>query len=133
MQHHLRLARPVGDLARAQAMYVKGLGLHVIASFQDHAGFDGVMLGKPGAQYHFEFTQCHGHPVTPTPTQEDLIVFYMPAKAEWDGACADLINAGFKSVISFNPYWDANGRTYEDHDGYRIVLQNSAWLNDTSS
>jgi hypothetical protein len=24
--------------------------------FEDHAGFDGVMLGEPGAPYHFEFT-----------------------------------------------------------------------------
>jgi hypothetical protein len=44
-----------------------------------------------------------------------------------------LINAGFKSVISFNPYWDANGRTFEDHDGYRLVLQNAEWGNVAST
>jgi hypothetical protein len=32
-------------------------------------------------------------------------------------------------VRSFNPYWDARGRTYADHDGYRIVLQNAEWAN----
>ncbi len=133
MQHQLRLARPVSNLVRTQAMYVQGLRLRVVASFQDHEGFDGVMLGKLGAQYHFEFTQCRDHPVKPTPTQEDLIVFYIPDKSDWESSCADLINAGFKSVISFNPYWDAHGRTYEDHDGYRIVLQNAEWGNVTST
>jgi hypothetical protein len=36
--------------------------------------------------------------------------------------------AGFARVASFNPYWDRDGRTFEDPDGYRIVLQNSAWV-----
>jgi hypothetical protein len=133
MQYQLRLARPVSNLARTQVMYVQGLRLRVVASFQDHEGFDGVMLGKPGAQYHFEFTQCRSHPVNPTPTQEDLIVLYIPDKSDWESSCADLINAGFKSVISFNPYWDAHGRTFEDHDGYRLVLQNAEWGNVAST
>ncbi len=30
-------------------------------------------------------------------------------------------------VASFNPYWDACGQTFEDPDGYRIVLQNAEW------
>ena len=36
--------------------------------------------------------------------------------------------AGFKVVPSFNPYWDPRGRTFEDPDGYRTVLQQAAWL-----
>ena len=127
MQHQLRLARPVSDLTRTQDMYVHGLRLQVLGSFQNHAGFDGVMLGTVGGQYHFEFTQCRSHPVCPTPTQEDLIVLYIPRRPDWQSSCIDLENAGFKSVASFNPYWDTNGRTYEDHDGYRIVLQNADW------
>ena len=35
--------------------------------------------------------------------------------------------AGFREVESFNPYWAAKGRTFEDPDGYRTVLQNAAW------
>jgi hypothetical protein len=30
-------------------------------------------------------------------------------------------------VQSFNPYWDQHGKTFEDPDGYRVVLQNAAW------
>lgn len=28
---------------------------------------------------------------------------------------------------SFNPYWDRLGVTFEDPDGYRVVLQRDAW------
>ncbi len=127
MKAHLRIARPVTDLARAKAMYAEGLGLEVLGSFEGHDGFDGVMLGEPGAGHHFEFTFCHRHPVRPNPTPEDLVVFYLPDAASWEAACARMAAAGFREVRSFNPYWDAKGRTFEDPDGYRTVLQNAAW------
>jgi hypothetical protein len=38
--------------------------------------------------------------------------------------------AGFRPVVSFNPYWERRGRTFEDHDGYRVVLQNADWSED---
>ncbi|WEY42691.1 VOC family protein [Paraburkholderia sp. SUR17] len=127
MQAHLRIARPVSDLSRAESMYCAALGLVVLANFQDHQGFDGVMLGRPGMDYHFEFTQCCEHPVMPTPTREDLLVFYVPDHVEWKSTYERLAESGFVRVTSLNPYWDVSGRTFEDHDGYRIVLQNSAW------
>ena len=128
MYHHLRIARPVNDLARTRTMYARGLGLQLLASFRDHEGFDGVMLGKPGEQHHFEFTQCRRHAVRPSPTHEDLLVFYITEPTEWRTACADMETAGFRPVASFNPYWDVHGRTFEDPDGYRVVLQNASWL-----
>jgi Questin oxidase-like len=33
----------------------------------------------------------------------------------------------FESVKAFNPYWDRNGKTFEDPDGYRVVLQHANW------
>jgi catechol 2,3-dioxygenase-like lactoylglutathione lyase family enzyme len=129
MLHHLRIARPVSDLALTKDMYCRGLGLRVLASFEDHEGFDGVMLGAMGADYHFEFTSCRKHPVRPAPTVEDLTVFYVPSKAEWQAACASMLAAGFKRVEAFNPYWEARGCTYVDRDGYRIVLERAEWSN----
>ena len=124
----LRIARPVSNLAGSRAMYCAGLDLEVLGSFEDHQGFDGVMLGKPDADFHFEFTFCRAHPVRPATTSEDLAVFYMPDAAEWQDACARMLSAGFHQVTSFNRYWDAHGKTFVDHDGYRVVLQNAAWL-----
>lgn len=108
-------------------MYCEGLGLRVLGSFEDHDGFDGVMLGLPGAPFHFEFTRCVAHPVAPSPTAEDLVVFYLPSAAEWRRTGETMLAAGFRPVASFNPYWDRCGRTFEDADGYRVVLQNGAW------
>ncbi len=127
MRAHLRIARPVTDLARAKAMYGEGLGLEVLGSFEDHDGFDGVMLGHAHDGHHFEFTACRRHPVRPSPTPEDLVVVYLPERASWEAACARMVAAGFREVESFNPYWNAKGRTFEDPDGYRTVLQNAAW------
>jgi len=110
-------------------MYCRGLRLRVVGRFENHAGFDGVMLGLERSNYHFEFTYCRSHPVVPTPTPEDLVVFYIPVADQWQAACASMLAAGFKQVTSFNSYWDAFGRTYEDEDGYRIVLQRADWDN----
>ncbi len=123
----LRIARPVADLERAKAMYSAGLDLHVIGHFEDHAGFDGVMLGRADLQFHFEFTHCRTHPVTPSPTVEDVTVFYTPDENEWQLVCTRMLAAGFQQVASFNPYWDVHGRTFVDLDGYRTVLQNATW------
>jgi catechol 2,3-dioxygenase-like lactoylglutathione lyase family enzyme len=127
--HHLRIARPVSDLGRAVRMYVEGLDLRVLGSFEDHEGFDGAMVGREGESHHFEFTHCRAGAVRPTPTHEDLVVFYVADPAEWQSACARMTLAGFAVVPSFNPYWDVRGRTFEDPDGYRIVLQNAEWVN----
>lgn len=108
-------------------MYCGGLGLRLIESFEDHAGFDGIMLGIPGAHYHFEFTKYRGQELPPAPALEDLTVFYLPSHLDWQGACASMAAAGFKHVPAFNPYWDVRGRTFEDADGYRVVLQREPW------
>ena len=126
---HLRIARPVSDLVRAVAMYRSGLGLRVVGTFADHDGFDGVMLGRDGASYHFEFTHCRAHPVVPHPTPEDLVVFYLPDRSEWKAACVSMAAAGFVRVPSFNPYWETSGATFRDLDGYRLVLQHASWNN----
>jgi catechol 2,3-dioxygenase-like lactoylglutathione lyase family enzyme len=122
---HLRIARPVSDLAKTTTMYCRGLGLRIIDSFENHDGFDGVMLGFASSNYHFEFTHCRNDAVAPSPTVEDLAVLYIPDAAEWSAACVSMLDAGFKRVRSFNPYWEIRGRTYADADGYRIVLQNA--------
>ncbi len=111
-------------------MYCRGLGLRILGSFENHDGFDGVMLGIVGSSYHFEFTYCRSHPVAPAPTPEDLMVLYVPLEAEWRTACARMLAAGFRQVDSFNPYWETRGHTFEDPDGYRVVLQQAQWINE---
>lgn len=124
----LRVARPTDNLAALLRFYQQGLGLSLLSRFENHQGFDGVMLGQEGAPYHFEFTHAHGHVAGRAPTPDNLLVFYLPDPAEWNAAVQRMCDAGFTPVTSFNPYWDREGATFEDPDGYRVVLQRAAWV-----
>lgn len=123
----LRVARPTDNLEEVVKFYRDGLGLEVIGGFTGHDGFDGVMLGLQGSSYHLEFTQQAGHKAGRAPTQDNLLVFYLPNEDEWRSAVRRMHEHGYPSVASYNPYWDANGATFEDPDGYRVVLQNADW------
>lgn len=123
----LRVARPTNRLDQVVRFYTEGLGLQILYRFEDHDGFDGVMVGMPGEAYHFEFTHHQGHSVGRAPTQDNLIVFYLPEQLEWQQTIERMNAAGYKPVKSYNPYWDNKGVTFEDPDGYRIVLQNDIW------
>lgn len=123
----LRVARPTDRLKQVVHFYTNGLGLQVLSHFENHEGFDGVMVGMPGENYHFEFTHHQGHTVGRAPTQDNLIVFYLPNQLEWQQAVERMKAIGYESVTSYNPYWDKSGATFEDPDGYRVVLQNAEW------
>ena len=122
---HIRIARPTDNLDEVVRFYRDGIGFEIIGSFRDHDGFDGVMLGHKGAAYHLEFTCKTGHRVGRAPTADNLLVFYVPDAGKWELAATRLQRNGYKPVKSFNPYWDKVGKTFEDPDGYRIVLQNA--------
>lgn len=123
----VRIARPVSALQHSASMYIEALGFMEIGRFEDHAGFDGIILGRPDENWHVEFTYCRSHPVLPTPTPEDLLVFYVPVEDEWFRICTALLEAGFVETQAFNPYWQVRGRTFADPDGYRVVIQNASW------
>jgi catechol 2,3-dioxygenase-like lactoylglutathione lyase family enzyme len=123
----LRVARPTDRLEEVVRFYTAGLGLTVLGSFENHAGFDGVMLGMPGATCHLEFTRKIGHVAGRAPTADNLLVFYLPDLEHWRAAVGRMIAAGYEPVASFNPYWDRVGKTFEDPDGYRVVLQQDSW------
>lgn len=123
----MRVARPTDHLEALAVMYQQGLGLEVLGRFDDHQGFDGIMLGHPGQSYHVEFTSRRGHRAGRAPTEDNLLVFYVPDAGEWEADRARMRAAGFREVRSYNPYWDRNGATFEDLDGYRVVLQKAEW------
>jgi catechol 2,3-dioxygenase-like lactoylglutathione lyase family enzyme len=45
----LRVARPSDDLDPLLKFYRDGLGFSLLYRFEDHDGFDGIMLGQEGA------------------------------------------------------------------------------------
>ena len=129
----LRVARPTDNLPALRRFYCDGLGLQQIGSFTAHNGFDGLVLGHPNAPYHLEFTHQPGHIVGRAPTADNLLVFYLPDADEWRAAVQRMEAAGFAPGPSYNPYWDAQGLTFEDPDGYRVVLQQAAWAQSEAS
>ena len=123
----LRIARPTNDLTALRHFYVEGLGLAELYAFADHAGFAGLMVGPPQSPYHLEFTRQVGHLVPPAPTAENLLVFYLPERAEWEAAAARMRAHGYTPVPAHNAYWDQQGLTFADPDGYRVLLQHAPW------
>ena len=82
----LRVARPSDDIDALLPFYREGLGLTVLYRFEDHDGFDGVMLGHEKAPWHFEFTRARGHTAGRAPTPDNLLVLYLPDAGEWQAA-----------------------------------------------
>jgi catechol 2,3-dioxygenase-like lactoylglutathione lyase family enzyme len=123
----LRVGRPTDDIDALLPFYVSGLGFEILYRFEDHDGFDGVMIGHRGQPYHLEFARRHGHTAGRAPTRDNLLVFYLPERSDYEAALARMAAAGFAPVVSYNPFWDDGGKTFEDPDGYRVVLYNAAW------
>lgn len=132
-QAHLRVARPTDRLEEVLKFYTEALGFKLFGRFDDHDGFDGIILWHEHAAYHLEFTRKRGHPVGAAPSQDHLLVFYIPDATAWRQAVERVESFGSSPVESFNPYWDRHGRTFEDPDGYRVVLQNTPSPTDRSS
>ncbi|QKW05327.1 VOC family protein [Streptomyces sp. NA04227] len=129
---HVRIARPSRDLAAAEKFWREGLGLSV--QFRTQGGtepgeHDLLMLGWPGAAWHLELVHEPDHPVTPQPTEEDLLVLYVDEEVPQE-AVARLEAHGGRRVLSPNPYWNEWGVTVEDPDGYRLVLCRRGWHNE---
>ena len=121
----VRVARPTDKLEEVVAFYRDALGLRQVGSFSGHAGYDGVMLGLPGRDYHLEFTRHEGGGPCPAPTRDNLLVLYVEDRAALERAAARLAARGHLPVEPENPYWAARGLTFEDPDGWRVVLMNT--------
>lgn len=123
----LRIARPTDNLKKITQMYIDGLGFKLLGSFVAHNGFDGSIIGHERHNYHLEFTHHQGTFVGRAPTQDNLLVFYFSDPHLWSECCDKMLAAGFEPVNAYNDYWDQLGKTFEDIDVYRVVLQNREW------
>ncbi|MCU0937799.1 MAG: VOC family protein [Burkholderiaceae bacterium] len=122
----LRVARPCSDLIAARRFYVDALGLSILAEFADHQGFDGLIVGEPGAAWHLELVHERGIAVA-HPSPDDLLVLYLADAAEYSVRVQRLLAAGFAPVPSHNSYWDVDGASFNGPDGYRVVLTRRPW------
>ena len=129
----IRIARPTDRLKEVVEFYQKGLGLNIIGSFNhydDHEGYDGVMLGMPDASVHLEFTHHISGSPCPAPTRDNLLVFYFDTHADYLNAVDQLKSIGAKEVEPENPYWNDKSISFEDPDGWGVVLFNGIFTVD---
>lgn len=124
----MRVARPTNQLQEIISFYQQGLGLKILGHFENHEGYDGVMLGMSDKAYHLEFTQYKDMPLLPEPTKENLLVFYYDNVEEYNEANDRLKTFGADPVEPENPYWKNKSETYEDPDGWRVVLYNGRYI-----
>ena len=118
----LRVARHTDRLEEVVAFYRDGLGLPEIGGFRDHDGYDGVFLDIPGSGAHLELTAAAGTALQPHP--ESLLVLYA---GDADRVQAIAGRLGADPVRPANPYWDEHGITFEDPDGFLVVLVPERW------
>ena len=108
------------------SFYGGSLGMPVVASFEDHDGYSGVVFGLPDASRQLEVVFREG--VMPAPTADDQIVFYLGSAERVAKTAARVRRAGLEPSVSPNPYWARNGAVcFVDPDGYRVVLSPQSW------
>jgi hypothetical protein len=125
---HLRIARPSGDLLAAERFYVEGFGFEVLQRGRGTSTGERnlLMVGLPGAAWHIELIHDTVRTVEPVLTPDDLLVLYLDASPD-PSLVARIERSGGKRVPAHNPYWDQIGVTFEDPDGYRLVLCERGW------
>lgn len=119
----VRIARHTERLDELVGFYRDGLGLVEIGGFRDHDGYDGVFLEMPGTGAHLELT-AGGEHGAPAPHPESLLVLYLGDAASLSAAADRL---GIEPVAPANPYWGEHGATFDDPDGFRVVLVPERW------
>jgi GNAT superfamily N-acetyltransferase len=119
----LRVARHTERLHELVRFYRDGLGLAQIGGFRDHDGYDGVFLEVPGTGTHLELTAGGGYDAPP-PHPESLLVLYLGDQQAVDAVASRL---DVDPVAPANPYWSEHGTTFEDPDGFGVVLVPECW------
>ena len=121
----IRVARPARELERTAAFY-RLLELPVLASFEDHDGYSGVVFGLPDASRQLELVAHAGE--EPAPTGEDQLVLYLGSEPAVARAAERVRAAGFEARPAANPYWNRTGAVcFVDPDGYWLILSPDAW------
>ncbi|WP_163410933.1 VOC family protein [Flavobacterium ajazii] len=117
----LRVARHTNDLKKIENFYVNILGFEILGGFQNHNNYDGIFIGKPDLDWHFEFTQSLTK-ANHIFDEDDIIVLYPKTFFEYDSILKKVADNNISIIPAINPYWNENGKMFQDPDGYRILI-----------
>ncbi len=114
----VRFTRHTARLQECVRFWRDELGLLEVDRFEGHDGYAGVILALPEGGVQLELTAGGAH-APPEPHPETLIVLYL---GSWEAVRERADGVRRARVSAANPYWERNGQTYEDPDGFRVVL-----------
>jgi hypothetical protein len=117
----LRVARHTNNLDNIKEFYTNVLSFQLLGSFKNHKGYNGVFIGKPGLDWHLEFTQSN-EKANHVFDEDDILVWYPSIEAEYNTFINKIKKHKIKVIPSKNPYWNENGTMILDPDGYRILI-----------
>jgi len=118
------VVRKTERLSEIYDMYQKALNFEIIKQYKDRDGYNGVILGHENCNYVIEFTNKMDKKNYENHDSDNYLVFYVGDTRKWEWICRSMIEAGFKIVEACNSYWNRVGKTFEDLDGNRVVIQN---------
>jgi catechol-2,3-dioxygenase len=118
------MARHTNQFEAIVHFYRDVIGLPEIGRFSGHSGYDGIMLGLPGQDYHLEFTSHPDGSPAASPSRDNLLVFYIDDQAAIAKIVKRLQQHGHAPVQPENPYWLKGGVTFEDPEGWGVVFMN---------
>jgi predicted enzyme related to lactoylglutathione lyase len=122
----VRVARPARNFEAVVSFYRDVVGLPVLASFDEHDGYSGVVFGLTDASRQLEIV-FHDEQQS-APTSEDQLVLYLGSAERVTSETARIRAGGFEPTVAANPYWARTGAVcFLDPDGYSLVLSPEAW------
>lgn len=117
----LRIARHTNNIDKIEDFYVTILGFERLGGFQNHNNYDGVFIGKPKLDWHFEFTKS-SEKANHHFDEDDILVLYPETILEYNRLINSVLENNISIITSKNPYWNENGKMFLDPDGFRIIV-----------
>ncbi|WP_348812461.1 VOC family protein [Flavobacterium maritimum] len=121
----LRVARHTDNLQKIENFYINILGFERLGGFQNHNNYDGIFIGKPNLDWHFEFTKSN-EKANHYFDEDDILVLYPETILEYENLLNKISANHVSLVISKNPYWNnpqvSGGKMFLDPDGFRIII-----------
>jgi hypothetical protein len=117
----IRIARHTKDLKLITDFYLLIPGMEYLGGFKDHEGYEGAFIGMKDSDWHLEFTVSEDEPDHRS-DEDDLLVFYAGSTDEYNKIIALFGEHDAPEVVPKNPFWEENGTTFEDPDGFKVVI-----------
>jgi len=119
----LRVARHTDDLGKIKTFYTDVLGFELLGGFENHDNYDGIFIGKPNLDWHFEFTKSDKK-ANHFSDEDDILVLYPETILEYNILINNILRNNISIITSTNSYWNENGKMFCDPDGFRIIISN---------